>query len=127
MDEHISHGKKGEDIAATYLKKNGSAILFCNLREGSDEIDIVARSRDGTLCFVEVKTFFIEGIPDVDRLMPEDNFTPSKLSKLKRSAQMFAGKHPDLINDSRGWRIDGIAVLLFPNGSHDIRFYENIS
>lgn len=48
-------GARGEDLAASFLKKNGYRILDRNYRCALGEIDIVARDGD-VLVFVEVKT-----------------------------------------------------------------------
>ena len=48
-------GKKSEDLAAWYLKKNGYKILEQNYRTQLGEIDIIARDKK-TLVFVEVKS-----------------------------------------------------------------------
>jgi putative endonuclease len=50
-------GRKGEDIAHRFLKKNGFHILTRRFRlaDGSGEIDIIARDGD-IIVFVEVKT-----------------------------------------------------------------------
>jgi putative endonuclease len=53
-NERIDLGKKGEDLAVVYLKKNGYKILDRNVRTAYGEIDIVAKERK-TFCFVEVK------------------------------------------------------------------------
>ena len=49
-------GRQGEDIACDFLKENGFLILLRNFREKWGEIDIIARDKDKTLVFVEVKT-----------------------------------------------------------------------
>ena len=48
-------GKKGEKIAATFLKQNGYKILETNRHESHNEIDIIAANRE-YIIFVEVKT-----------------------------------------------------------------------
>ena len=49
-------GKKGEDTACEYLKKQGYKILERNFRYSRlSEIDIIAKEKD-TIVFVEVKT-----------------------------------------------------------------------
>ncbi len=53
---HILRGRRGEAFAARFLRERGFKVLARNVRFGRDEIDIVARERDGTLVFVEVKT-----------------------------------------------------------------------
>ncbi len=55
MAEHISFGKKGEDIAADYLVRKGYAIIERNWRNCHKEIDIIAKDNE-TLVIVEVKT-----------------------------------------------------------------------
>lgn len=47
-------GKKGEDLATDWLKRNGYGIRERNYRFGRAEIDILAR-KGGTLAVVEVK------------------------------------------------------------------------
>ena len=47
-------GKRGEEIAAEYLTKNGYAVTARNARVSRDEIDMIAED-DGHIVFVEVK------------------------------------------------------------------------
>ncbi len=51
----IITGKKGEDIAVSFLKKKGYRILATNFRCALGEIDIVAQE-NGDFVFIEVKT-----------------------------------------------------------------------
>lgn len=55
MSSNISFGRRGEDIAADFLKKNNYKVLKKNYRTKLGEIDIVAENR-GTICFIEVKS-----------------------------------------------------------------------
>jgi putative endonuclease len=48
-------GKSGEDLAASFLKKNGFEILERNYRFGHKEIDIIGKDKN-TIVFIEVKT-----------------------------------------------------------------------
>ncbi|NOZ21869.1 MAG: YraN family protein [Planctomycetes bacterium] len=50
-----SLGKRGEEAAVRYLKKNGYRILERNFCCRTGEIDVVASEGD-TICFVEVKS-----------------------------------------------------------------------
>jgi putative endonuclease len=53
---HLRLGKRGENLACQFLRKNGYKILYRNFRgRTGGEIDVVCRDRD-TLVFVEVKT-----------------------------------------------------------------------
>ena len=55
QDKRQQFGKKSEDLAVWYLKKNGYKILEQNYRTRLGEIDIIARDKK-TLVFVEVKS-----------------------------------------------------------------------
>lgn len=55
MTDKLAFGKKGEDEAVRFLKKNGYRILERNYRCKYGEIDIIAMDGE-TLSFIEVKT-----------------------------------------------------------------------
>jgi putative endonuclease len=126
MTRKTETGRKGEDLVFRYLVKNKYKIFKRNYREKFDEIDIIAKSIDGTLVFCEVKTFFNES-DSGSELVPEDNLTKAKFKKISRACEMFAGKHQDLVNEKMGWRIDCAVVVLSESGNYnEIRYYENI-
>jgi Holliday junction resolvase-like predicted endonuclease len=127
MRNTMKIGQFGESLACGYIVKQGWQVLKRNHRERSDEIDIIAKSPDGTLVFCEVKTLLLKEGRIVGGLMPEDNLTTLKLRKIGRACQLFAGKHPELINPEKGWQIDLFAIDLKTNGElSEIRHYENI-
>jgi len=117
-------GNLGENIASRCLIQRGYKILEKNYRQKWGELDIIAKDPDGTLVFVEVKTMR-QNNPAIAGLNPEDNLTAAKLAKLQRTAQLFAGKHFDLIEDSRGWRIDLVAICL-SGVKQTVKHYKNI-
>ena len=50
-------GRRGEQVAARFLKRSGCRILAKNFRAGRHEIDLIAEERaTGTIVFAEVKT-----------------------------------------------------------------------
>lgn len=49
-------GKWGEERAVAQLEGEGYAVLARNWRKRGGEIDIIARSPAGVVCFVEVRT-----------------------------------------------------------------------
>jgi len=55
MAEHNLLGKKGEEIAADFLKSIGHIIIARNWRFGKNEIDIISKNNN-TLVITEVKT-----------------------------------------------------------------------
>ncbi len=112
-------GKIGEDYAVNYLKNRKFRIIGRNFRQPWGELDIVAVASDKTLVFVEVKTMR-EG-----ELKPEDQMSSSKMKKFKKAASLYAGRHQDLINDERGWRLDVIALTKVKN-NFVVNHYENV-
>lgn len=83
-------GRKGEDIAATYLDKNGYQILYRNYRTRNGEIDIICR-RAGTVIFVEVKTR-----TNTTFGFPEESITRNKQDHIRKVALEYlkAFNHP---------------------------------
>ncbi len=55
MASHNELGKKGEELAIDFLKKNKYKILDCNWRYKKAEVDIIAL-KNNVLAVVEVKT-----------------------------------------------------------------------
>jgi len=125
MKNNIKTGKIGENIACRHLLNNKYLILARNHREYFDEIDIIARHPDGTLVFCEVKTINNNEQFSV-RFMPEDNLSSAKLRKMIRSSSVFLARHPELIREKMGWRIDLIAIILRDGELDDLHHYENI-
>ena len=128
MTKNLEIGKSGEDIACGYLVKKSYKILERNFRKPWGELDIIAKDPQKTLVFIEVKAM-AENKPGLDnedyQLVPEDNLTQAKLRQIIRSASLYANSHPELIEQS-GWRIDLIAIDIYPDNSHEVRHIENI-
>ena len=120
-------GRIGENIACRFLIKKGYQIIERNHRERSDEIDIIGISPERTLVFIEVKTLVGGFIDSSRRLMPEDQLTAWKLKKISRACMIFVGKHPELVDPEKGWRIDLVAIALDRDGwVAKMDHYENI-
>ena len=85
MARHNDLGKAGEDFAASYLEHAGYGIIERDWRQGSRDIDIVARTEDGTtVVFVEVKTRSSDTI-----VRPEDAVDARKIRNLGRAADAY--------------------------------------
>jgi putative endonuclease len=131
--KHLKVGKMGEDLALKFLKKRRMEVIERNMREAFGEIDIIAREANGTLVFVEVKTITAGKMA----VMPEDNMTGAKRSRMEMTCQMYANAHPQLLNDDNGWRMDLVAIELPDDWLKEndltklikncvVRYYENI-
>ncbi|MBN8787306.1 MAG: YraN family protein [Terrimonas sp.] len=89
MANHNNTGKKGELLAADYLKDNGFIILHTNWRYSHYEIDIIA-SRDNTLHFVEVKAR-----RSIKFGLPEESVSNKKLQNLVNAAEEYLYQYPE--------------------------------
>lgn len=124
MTKNTELGARGESAACLFLERKGYKIVGRNVRYPWGELDIVAKSLDGTLVCVEVKT--MSTLLDESRgLRPEDQMTSEKLEKFRRTASLYAGHRHELVDDTKGWRLDVIAITKH-GGAYKIRHYENI-
>lgn len=136
MNSKAELGKSGEDLACRYLVDKKYKIIERNYRKPWGELDIIAKSPDKTLVFVEVKTMRQFGkqsgnqpnsypqLPDLE-IEPEMQMTPAKIKKTKRAASLYAGSFPKLIDGKKGWRIDLLALTINEKDCL-INHYENI-
>lgn len=129
MENNLTIGRIGEEIACEYLGRRGYKVLERNFRQPWGELDIVARDKNKTLVFIEVKAMKFSGrigdqtgetgqsFGSMRRISPEDNMTKSKLRKTQKIAAMYANANPESIDENTGWRVDLIAISVF--GSAD--------
>lgn len=118
-DDNQKIGALGEKIAANFLLENHYIIIIKNYRTKLGEIDIVAK-KDNKVLFVEVKTRI-----GIDKGMPWEAVTYSKIKRMQRSAQYFLLK-----NNYKDCKLslDVIAVILNPDRTmQSIKHYENIT
>ncbi len=102
MAEHNDTGKKGEEMAALFLREKGVTILETNWRFGNLEADIIGKF-DQTLILAEVKTrksnYFGE---------PESFVTKQKQKNLIRAANEYIQRN----NLDLEVRFDIISIVL---------------
>jgi putative endonuclease len=108
-------GKRGEEIAASYLKKEGYRIRERNYRCPVGEIDIIALDGDEVV-FVEVKSRKSDDFGE-----PEAAVDARKQMKLSRIALNYINEHN--LND-RNARFDVVAVR-FSDGADRVRLIRN--
>ncbi len=104
--ENKELGKRGEEIALRFLKKQGYRIIKTNYVCKLGEIDIIAKEKD-TVAFIEVKTrtSTLFGTPEL-------SVTPFKQMQLSKSALYFL-KEKKL--DEIKARFDVVSILLGGN------------
>lgn len=112
-------GRKGEDLAVQFLKKNGFKIIERNFRIRGGEIDIIALDKDA-LVFIEVKTRKSDEFGT-----PLESITPWKMKSLIKAAEFYKYTHgnlPDLM------RIDAVSIMLNADNSiSSINLVKNIT
>ncbi len=84
--DNIRKGKKGEDIACDYLKRNGYRIMNRNFKTDIGEIDIVATD-EKTVIFVEVKSRTSDGFG-----IPSEAVNYFKRNKINQVASQYIKK-----------------------------------
>ncbi|MGA7675714.1 MAG: YraN family protein [Rhizomicrobium sp.] len=93
-------GRQGEALAALLLRCKGYRILDRRVRTRAGEIDLVAKSPSGVVCFVEVKT------------RPQDAIAAESVglrqrTRIVRAAELYlAGRHA-----AKGVRFDVVTVV----------------
>jgi putative endonuclease len=103
-------GNIAEEKAVSFLTQNGYQIIQRNFYSRFGEIDIIA-TKDDVLHFVEVKS-------GEDYALAIQNITPTKLSRLIKTAQVYMKKNALDVT----FTLD--AVVVTPEG---IEMVENIT
>ena len=105
-------GRKGEKLAARYLRRQGYRIVGRNVHCGHYELDLIIQSREA-MAFVEVKTRVYDG-PDDPRTL--DEYPAVAIDRAKRNRTVAAAfdylkTHPT----SLYLRFDAVEVYLQKN------------
>lgn len=114
MAEHNELGKKGEEVAVGYLKKNGYKILQTNFRYIKHEVDIIAEY-ENQLIAVEVKTRSTRDFGD-----PQDFVKTTQIKSIVIAVDAFMEQR----NLDLEVRFDIIAVLAI-NGKFEIEHIDD--
>ena len=109
-------GRRGEDAAARFLKKQGYRILERNRFLGKYEIDIIAREGD-TIAFVEVRTRKV-----LDDFPPEDSVGPRKQQHIRSAAQRYIDQADD---PTVYYRFDIVSVIMPDQGAPTITLFRD--
>ena len=85
-------GKRGEQVAAGYLRKHGYDILERNIHISHQEIDIIAINKE-CIAFVEVKTRILDPSKSDPYSAPAAAVTESKQRFLLKAASKYLADH----------------------------------
>lgn len=94
-------GRRSEFLAIALLMMKGYRILARRLRTPLGEIDLVARSPTGLVCFIEVKA-------RSEALAAAQSLGDRQKARIGRAAMYYLAQHPKLAR--KGMRFDIIAV-----------------
>lgn len=113
-DRTAALGRWGEDLAARHLTDAGMQVLDRNWRCARGELDLVARDRDGTVVFVEVKTRSGTGFGS-----PAEAVTPAKAKRLRRLACLWLLEHRQ--PGAAALRFDVVGIVRLPGQVPELR------
>ena len=94
-------GRKGERLAALWLRLKGYRILARRLKTHAGEIDLVAAAPFGPVCFIEVKA-------RENARMAAESVAPAQQTRIARAACLYLAGRPGLAR--RGARFDIVAI-----------------
>jgi putative endonuclease len=100
-------GRRGEELAVTYLERAGLRIVARNWRRPEGELDIVADD-GGTCVFVEVRSRTGDELGH-----PLESITAHKRAHVIRSARLYLAEVP---TPASAFRFDVVAVTFDPAG-----------
>ncbi len=116
QDSKQSTGAIGEELAATFLKKQGYKIVEQNFRTRLGEIDIIALDK-GTITFVEVKTR-----KSTTFGYPQEAIGSKKQKKISQVASIYLNQKK--LNAEKA-RFDVVAILLSPDQTDKIELIKD--
>lgn len=108
MSRRRALGAAGESLATAMLKAKGYKIIERNARTRRGELDIIARSPDGVLVFVEVRTR--RGAEGRERAL--ESISPRKQQRLAELASEYMAAS-ETESDAR---IDVVTIAVATNG-----------
>ena len=83
-----ARGNRGEAEVARFLRKQGYVLLASQWRCRFGELDLVAKDRRGTICFVEVK---LRGAGSI--ALPREFVDARKQERLRKTAAAYLSSH----------------------------------
>lgn len=114
--EKLIFGKRGEDIATSFLEKNKYKIIAKNYKTRIGEVDVIARDRE-VFCFVEVRTRSSDSF-----CSPEETIDAKKKAQISKAALSFIRAHQ---LEDRPARFDIVTILFREDGGFKVNHIKN--
>jgi len=105
-------GRSSETLAALMLRLKGYRILGRRIRTRAGEIDLVAKSPRGVLCFVEVKARDGEAAAAL-------SVAPRQQQRIARAASLYVAGKPDLARAAMRFDIVAVSPRALPRHIRD--------
>jgi putative endonuclease len=109
-------GKRGEQLASSFLKKRGYRIVERGYRSRFGEIDIIAYDKE-TLCFIEVKSRRSQ-----EKGLPEESIPLWKRKRIRKLAECYLANKgsADIL-----CRFDVVAIYRPPGEKAEFKLIKN--
>ena len=117
MPLNLRKGLRYEDLAKSYLQRQGLTLVASNFRKRGGEIDLIMR--DGaTLCFVEVKYRKSMAFGGAASALPR-----AKQRKIVNTAQFYLAENSRFLGHTL--RFDALLIQRQPDGRNDLQWIKN--
>ena len=116
MNGRKALGDRGEAAVAQYLREKGYTLLASQWRCRFGELDLVARSKRGVICFIEVKLRSAGAIG-----LPREFVDERKRQRLRTAAAAWLSQH----EIDAPARFDVAEVYAGENGALRVEYLEN--
>lgn len=108
-------GRRGEELAAAFLRTKGFKVVAQNWSTRLGEIDLIVE-RNGEVRFIEVKCR-----SSLKYGYPEEAITKTKRAHLAHAMELWLRSHP-----VTRYQADAVAILLRSNREPEIHWIEGI-
>lgn len=112
----INSGRRGEEEAVSYLRKNGYKIIERNYKTKLGEIDIIADYK-GCVCFVEVRAK-----NSLSFGLPEETIIKRKQLQISKAALLYIKKYK--LQD-KSCRFDVVSIQNIDSAEPEISLIKN--
>jgi putative endonuclease len=115
--EHLRTGRRGEEEAYFYLRRNGYVMVARNYRSprSRSELDLIGWDND-VLCFIEVKTRTTRDVKPAEAAVDSE-----KQRDLSRVAREFLRK----TKGNPAFRFDIVSIYFEPGCRPEIQLFKN--